>query len=90
MRLRKGVTVDVDGGVALAAGVALTGLSDPAIWDRYYAMGGMLSRVRLTAYLAGDESWPGLEHDVATQAVNEALWESGIGSVVPYSRDLEN
>jgi hypothetical protein len=82
------VRVDVDGGVALAAGIALTGLSVPAVWIKYHQLGGMLSRVRLDAYIAGTEFWPDLEHDVATHAVNEALWESGIGSAVPYAREL--
>ena len=80
--------MDVDGGVALAAGIALTGLSVPAVWIEYHQLGGMLSRVRLDAYIAGTECWPDLEHDVATHAVNEALWESGMGSAVPYASEL--
>ena len=80
--------MDVDGGAALAVGVALTELSPPAIWARYYELGGQLSRVRLDAYMAGTELWPDTEHDIASHAVNEALWESGIGSAVSYAREL--
>ncbi len=80
--------MDVDGGVALAVGVALTKLSAPAVWARYYGLGGRLSRGRLDAYMAGTELWPDLEHDIACHAVNEALWDSGIGSAVAYAREL--
>jgi hypothetical protein len=84
----KGVTVDVDGGAALAAGFALTELTLATAWARYHELGGRLSRLRLDAYLAGSEAWPALEHDIASHALNEALWDSGLGSAVPYASEL--
>jgi hypothetical protein len=87
-RLAKGVTVDVDGGAALAAGVGLTELSGPAIWHLYFELGGQLSMMRLDSYLVGTEFWPELEHDVASHALNEALRDSGFSNPVAYASEL--
>jgi hypothetical protein len=83
-----GAAVDVDGGSALAVGVALTELTARAVWVRYFELGGALSRVRLDAYLTGSELWPAQEHDIASHALNEALWDSGVGSAVAYAGEL--
>jgi hypothetical protein len=87
-RTTKGVTVDVNGGAALAAGVGLTELSGPEVWDLYFELGGQLSMLRLDGYLVGTELWPELEHNVASHALNEELRDSGFSNPVAYASEL--
>jgi hypothetical protein len=79
---------NVDGGLALAAGFARVKLSGFEVWTRYLVLGGGMSRLRLAGYLAGEELWPANEHDIATDALNEALRDSGIEFTVAHAAEI--
>ena len=76
------------GGASLGAGLAVTGLSPCAFWGRYFALGGIHTRIELLAYLDGDTAWTLFEHDVAVLALNEYCDTLGLGYPVAYAQEL--
>ena len=80
--------VDVCGGGALAAGVALAEVSTTTLWTEYIGLGGSMPLQRLRRYLDGVQAWPEIEHDLAAHALNERLWDAGMNSAVAYADDL--
>ena len=84
---RRAVT-HVCGGDALAVGIALAGQSAADAWTAYIGLGGSMPLERLRQYLHGDSTWPDIEHDVAAHALNEHLWDIGVGSAVAYADEL--
>ncbi|MGY1754716.1 hypothetical protein [Blastococcus sp. SYSU D01042] len=61
----------------------LGGVESTPLWWAYLECGGNRSRTEMTDYLAGTALWPDSEHNLLSQALNEALWEIGSPSLVP-------
>ena len=80
--------VTVKGGTALAAGLAMAGLSIEDLWMRYFALGGSYPRRVLEVYVKGESTSSAHEHDVAAQALNECLADQGMDHPVAYADDL--
>lgn len=78
----------VRAGPALAAGLALSDITDDELWGRCVALGGSLSLSELREYLTGGSTWTAHAHDIAALALNEYFAEQGLGPLVAYSFDL--
>ena len=53
------------------------------LWRRYSALGGSADPVDLELYLNGLADWGHHEHDVLSQALNEALWDTDQATLAP-------
>lgn len=61
------------------------GLSEPDLWLRYFALGGMRSPVDVRSYLQGTAVPTDHDHDVLAQALNERFGELGRNHPVLYA-----
>ena len=78
----------VRAGLALAAGLALSGITVDELWGRCRALGGSLSFSELREYLSSNSTWTAHAHDIAALALNEYFADQGLGPLVAYSFDL--
>lgn len=62
------------------------GLSDPDLYLRYFALGGMGTPAQVRSYLTDDALPSSHDHDVLAQALNERFSELGRNHPVGYAR----
>jgi len=73
---------------ALTAARRRAGLSMPALYLRYVALGGCATQRDLTAYLTFGTDIADGEHDFAVLAINERFMELGASERLPYVAGL--
>jgi hypothetical protein len=78
----------VNGGTALASGLALSDLNLAQLWDRYLWLTGTQTLQELHAYLDGLTQWSTSEHNIAAQALNEYFTDRGLGPLVAYADEV--
>lgn len=61
------------------------GLSDPALWLRYFGLGGMSTPDQVRSYLRRGAVPSAHDHDVLAQALNERFSELGRNHPVRYA-----
>lgn len=61
------------------------GLSDPDLWLRYFALGGMSTPDQVRSFLRRDVVPSAHDHDVLAQALNERFSELGGNHPVGYA-----
>jgi hypothetical protein len=76
------------GGLAIAAGLAVSRLSTRQLWWDYITMGGSHNLGALEDYMSGRTTWSRYQHDFAAQALNDYFVESGLDHIVAYSDEL--
>ncbi|MFI9402261.1 hypothetical protein [Nocardia sp. NPDC052316] len=59
----------------LAAAYRASQLTINELWLRYFALGGIIGRMEMEAYLSGLMEVPALQHDMLALAINERLDE---------------
>ncbi|CAM4074082.1 hypothetical protein NONI108955_07495 [Nocardia ninae] len=59
----------------LAAAYRASELTVNELWLRYFALGGIIGRMEMEAYLSGLMELPPLQHDMLALAINERLDE---------------
>ncbi|WP_107657036.1 hypothetical protein [Nocardia suismassiliense] len=59
----------------LAAAYRASELTVNELWLRYFALGGIIGRMEMEAYLSGLMELPSLQHDMLALAINERLDE---------------
>jgi hypothetical protein len=60
------------------------GLSYLNVWIDYFALGGNLTAVQLTAYLRGERDVSVVDHNVVVHALNEAFVDRGDNHPLAY------
>lgn len=73
-----------EGGLSIAAGVALAGLDQLQLWLAYTSLGGDHSREHLADFLNGDVPWGRHDVNMLAHALNEHLWQLGLATMVGY------
>jgi hypothetical protein len=74
--------------MVLRAGLALSGISIPALWGSYLGVGGTMSLDHLVDTLRGTQEVSDHEHDMVAQALNDHLLDHGLNHPVPYADEL--
>jgi len=71
-------------GFSLPDGWELSGLTLDELWLRYITIGGTTGKAQLAAYLHGQATPDGDEHDTIAQAINEHFIDQGGDHPVTY------
>jgi hypothetical protein len=74
--------------MTLRAGLALSGISIPALWGSYLGVGGTMSLDHLLDTLRGTQEVSDHEHDMVAQALNDHLLDQGLNHPVAYAHEL--
>jgi hypothetical protein len=79
---------DLEGGTALASGLAFSDLSVSEMWVRYVGLSGAHTQQELQTYLDGHSAWSRSQHDVAAHALNEYFVQRGLDHLVAYAHEI--